>query len=83
MQTTPIDRNTETAGAGRCYRPRLAVETPDASHQRRGIRVELTLRRRESCVTRRAMLTAMRDAELQAWLDSGGDYLDSRRPLMH
>jgi hypothetical protein len=31
--------------------------------------------RRESCLTRRAMLAALREAELAAWQNNGGDYL--------
>lgn len=41
----------------------------------RKLRVALPLPRRESCVTRRAMLAALREAELAAWQASGGDAL--------
>jgi hypothetical protein len=34
-----------------------------------------TLPRRKPCVTRRALLAAMREAELAEWQASGGDYL--------
>jgi len=82
MQINLIDRNTETSDTNRCRPPRLAIEPLGAQKPRRSQRVAVVLRRRESCMTRRAMLAAMRDAELQAWLDTGGDYLDSRLQLI-
>jgi hypothetical protein len=41
----------------------------------RKLRVALPLPRRESCLTKRAMLAALREAELAAWQGNGGDYL--------
>lgn len=41
----------------------------------RKLRLVLPLPRRESCLTRRAMLAALREAELAAWQASGGDSL--------
>ena len=41
-------------------------------------KLHLALRlRRESCLTRRAMLAALREAEFNEWMASGGDYLSS------
>ena len=41
-----------------------------------------TLPRRKPCVTRRALLAAIRQAELAEWQASGGDYLHAmHRPV--
>jgi len=55
------------------------VETSD---RHRTIRVAPPSPRRESCVTKRAMLAALREAELAVWQGNGGDYLNrSPRPI--
>jgi len=76
MQTQSLNRVLEPAG--------IAPKTvPPARHGvagaagRPAIRPTLPLRRRESCLTRCAMLAALREAELAEWLDCGGDYLNS------
>jgi hypothetical protein len=47
-----------------------------ASHRK--IRIALpTLPRRQCCITRRAMLAALREAELEEWQATGGDVLSS------
>lgn len=43
----------------------------------RAVRAALPARRREECLTKRAMLAALREAEFADWMASGGDYLDS------
>lgn len=43
----------------------------------RPIRISFPSRRRASCLARRAMLAALREAEFDDWQASGGDYLDS------
>ncbi len=77
MQTQPLNRIAETFAAT----PRSQKQSPflrlAAHRQQRPIRLALPLRRRESCQTRRAMLAALRDAEFEDWMNSGGDYLDS------
>jgi hypothetical protein len=49
----------------------------DAKCRDRAARISLPLPRRESCLTKRAMLAAMREAELDEWMRTGGDYLGS------
>jgi hypothetical protein len=57
-------------------RPASAASLPFASAQaHRKLRLALPLPRRESCLTRRAMLAALGEAELAAWQASGGDSL--------
>lgn len=46
---------------------------------RRRIRVRMPLLRRPVCLTKRAILAALREAELASWEATGGDYL-RRRP---
>ena len=56
--------------------PFLQPVGAQASHRK--IRIALpTLPRRQSCITRRAMLAALREAELNEWQASGGDVLSS------
>ena len=78
MHTQTLNRIIETADAA----PRSQQQSPflqltEAQARRRPVRVALPVRRRESCVTRRAMLAALREAEFAEWMASGGDYLDS------
>jgi hypothetical protein len=51
------------------------LQLAQAWSRRRAMRLALPLPRRESCVTRRAMLAASREAELTAWMATGGDFL--------
>ncbi len=48
-----------------------------APRHNRPVRISFPSRRRESCLTRRAMLAALREAEFDDWQATGGDYLDS------
>jgi len=76
MQTKTTDMNLETEfGISRPHR-QFTRESSAACPNRRTIHAPLPLRRRESCLTRRAMLAALREAEFYEWLASGGDYLD-------
>ena len=77
MQTKQIKEDIETTRAiltPRKPSPRL----PDTQDRRRDWpgRLSLPPRRREACLTRRAMLAALREAELSEWMASGGDFLD-------
>lgn len=51
------------------------LQHTEADARRRSLRVTFTVPRRGYCVTRRAMLAALRQAELIEWMASGGDYL--------
>jgi len=54
------------------------LQLAEAPSKHRRIRVALpTLPRRQSCLTKRAMLAALREAELAEWQASGGDFMRS------
>jgi len=56
----------------------------EARARHRKIRIALpTLPRRQSCVTRRAILAALREAELDEWQATGGDVLSSMHQPIH
>lgn len=38
--------------------------------------------RREACLTKRALLAALREAEFDEWMATGGDYLSSMHQPM-
>ena len=46
---------------------------------RRKIRIRMPLPRRPECLTRRAMIAALHEAELAEWQATGGDFLRSDR----
>jgi hypothetical protein len=50
---------------------------PAGTPAHRPIRISFPSRRRESCLTRRAMLAALREAEFDNWQATGGDVLSS------
>ena len=54
---------------------RCHVAVANCTKRARRVRVELP--RHERCLTRRHLITALRQAELSDWLASGGDYLNS------
>lgn len=77
MQTQITNRNIETNTATpRSQKPSPFRQLAEARTPHRKIRIALPLPRRESCLTRRAMLAALREAEFAEWMESGGDYLD-------
>lgn len=84
MQTQQLNRITETLDATpRSQKPSPFLQLAHARTRQRPIRIALPLRRRESCQNRRAMLAALRDAEFEDWMASGGDYLDSmHQPIL-
>jgi len=57
--------------------PCLQLACARTRHRKLRIALPLPLPRREPCLTRRAMLAALREAEFHAWLASGGDFLTS------
>lgn len=78
MQTQTLNRITETIGAPiRPQKQNAFLQLTEARANHRPIRVALPARRREECMTKRAMLAALREAEFAAWMNSGGDFLDS------
>jgi len=77
MKTTIINQSFEDARAA--HRPaRLwtRIHVHDACERRRNIRINFSPRR-ETCLTKRTMLAALREAEFAEWMASGGDYLAS------
>lgn len=84
MQTLQLNRITETlAATPRSQKPSPFLQLADARARQRSLRIALPLRRRETCLTKRAMLAALRDAEFEDWMNSGGDYLDSMHQPIH
>jgi hypothetical protein len=61
--------------ARKSYSPFL--RSAEVQGQHRKIRIALPLPRRQECLTKRALVAAMRAAELAEWEASGGDYLAS------
>jgi len=59
------------------------LQLVDARMRRRPIRIAFPARRRESCLTRRALLAALREAEFDDWQATGGDYLSSMHQPIH
>jgi hypothetical protein len=53
------------------------IQLADAFSSRLDIHIASPVLRRELCATRRAMLAALREAELCDWMATGGDYLAS------
>lgn len=59
-------------------RPNLLASFQPATGQPRCRKVRISfVPRREVCLTKRAMLAAIREAELADWMASGGDFLAS------
>ena len=78
MQTQTLNRITETTeAANRSHKQTSFLQLTEARVSHRPVRVALPVRRREACLTKRAMLAALREAEFAEWMNSGGDYLDS------
>lgn len=72
-QTTNLETNRAT------FRPRKLspfLQLTEARARCRKIRLSFSPRR-EVCLTKRAMIAAIREAELADWIASGGDYLNS------
>ena len=78
MQTQTLNRITETAeAANRSQKQTPFVQIAEARANRRPVRFAFPVRRRETCLTKRAMLAALREAEFAEWMNSGGDFLHS------
>jgi hypothetical protein len=77
MQTQLTNRNIEAGN----MTSRTRIQSPfirisEVQSRCRKTRVSFSPRR-ESCLTKRALLAALREAELAEWMASGGDFLDS------
>ena len=78
MQTQTLNRIIETvSGPNRAPKQNTFPQLAETRSNKRPVRVALPPRRRESCLTNRALLAALREAEFTEWMNSGGDYLDS------
>jgi hypothetical protein len=78
MQNEQIIQDVEMTGVIRSFRkhtPFLQLAGARTHHRR--VRIAFSLPRRESCVTKRALLAALREAEYAEWMASGGDYISS------
>ena len=84
MQTQTLNRITETTSAtSRSQKQNTFLQLTEARSSKRPVRVALPVRRREECMTKRAMLAALREAEFAEWMNSGGDYLDAMHQPVH
>lgn len=78
MQNDMHFQNTESLEASRAFREiSHPTELVEDCGPNRKLRLRIRLPRRASCLTRRAMVAALREAELQRWQANGGDYLRS------
>ena len=78
MQNEQIILDVEMTGANRSFRKHTSfLQLAEARICHRKVRIAFPLPRRESCVTKRAMLAALREAEYAEWMASGGDYVSS------
>jgi hypothetical protein len=76
MKVQLTNRNIESTDATiRSRKQSPFLQLAEARTQQRAIRIAMPLRRRESCVTKRAKLAALRDAEFAEWLSSYRDFL--------
>jgi hypothetical protein len=69
--TMQLQRNTDSTHATSPF-----LQLAQARAARRPLHISLPVRRREGCLTRRALLAALREAEFDEWQASGGDFLD-------
>ncbi len=73
MKTQLTRRNTEPADPLHRFTGMLLAELHAT---RRPLRLAFPPRRREACLTRRAKIAALREAELEDWLnDEAGDFI--------
>jgi hypothetical protein len=57
--------------------PGPPIRRADTRARQRRIRSTFGIPRRAACLTRRALLAALREAEFAEWMATGGDYLAS------
>lgn len=62
---------------GRAPKQAPFIQIATARERHRRLRLGFPVPRREVCLTKRAMLAALREAEFNEWMASGGDYLAS------
>lgn len=78
MQTQFTQRNIETTNAARrSHKLSTCLQLAAVRTNRRPMRISFPVPRRESCLTRRALRAALRDAEFHEWLTTGDDFLDA------
>ena len=78
MQTQTNNQTIEARNTtSRFQRPSPFLQLAEARERHRRIRLGFRAPRRAACLTKRAMIAALREAELNDWLASGGDYLNS------
>jgi len=82
MQKQQPTWKTETAAEIAILRVRKPspLQLAEACACRRKVRIRLPLWRRRSCLTKRALIAALRQAEFAEWQATGGDFLRSDRP---
>lgn len=76
MKNESFIENTNATSTARWPRKQSTfLQFAEARSRRRVIRVTFQVPRHAACATKRAMLAALRQAEMSDWMASGGDYL--------
>jgi len=78
MQNANSIRQTETAKAALATCGSTFSQLAPTRTCHRKILIRLALPRRRPCLAKRAIVAALREAELAAWLASGGDFLQTQ-----
>jgi hypothetical protein len=82
MQNEMHSQNIESVEASIALRElTTSSELAEDCGPNRKLRLRVRLPSRASCLTRRAMVAALREAELERWEANGGDYLRSAQRL--
>lgn len=75
MQTQLTQRNIETTNAThRSHKLSTCLQLAETRTNLRPVRISFPVPRRESCLTRRAMRAALREAEFFDWLNGDDDF---------
>ena len=78
MQTQTTNQTIESrCTVIRHRRPAPILQLVEARERHRRIRLGFRVPRREVCLSKRAMIAALREAEFNDWMNSGGDFLAS------
>ncbi len=78
MQTQFVNRNIDTENTTFLTQEQTTrLQLIKIRARRRTIRAAIPIRSREECLTKQARLAALREAELNEWLATGGDFLDA------
>ncbi len=78
MTTQTASRTPQTfAASSRTRKPSPPLHRADVCERHRQIRLGFRVPRRQACLTKRAMVAALREAEFKEWLHDGYDHMSS------